>query len=110
MPLKEKPRKCNPKQPPVWTKQSVYKAWVCPGLWKHTGPEQSTGLSFFVLTKLFGEGAGERRMYGVVFKRSQKDKGILLNYCLFCGTSFTKWLGVGESKMVPARKPLRKSA
>ncbi len=61
----------------------------CSLLWETLKPEREVGLSPYVLTKMFNM---ETNLAGVVLKTTLKDKGILLNFCPFCGTNIEAWL------------------
>jgi hypothetical protein len=64
----------------------------CPMLDKLLQVEGEPGFSPYVLTKLWGERAGEKNLAGIQWRPNRKCPPYLLNFCPFCGTSFTAWV------------------
>lgn len=83
------PISCNPETPPADGNEKGWRPWFCWLMWEWLEPEQERGFSPYVLTRLTDF---KRRLVAVVYKRTARDKGIALNFCPFCGTSYERWL------------------
>lgn len=83
--------KCSAKKLPANADKQWEKAF-CPAMDKVLQPELNNGFSPYVLTKLFNERAGERNLAGIIYRRTQKDRPMLLNFCPFCGVKLESWL------------------
>lgn len=88
--LKKRP-KCDSKKQSANAPKTWDRAF-CSGLDSVLEPELSNGFSPYVLTKLWGERAGEKNLAGIIWRPNQKTQPTLLSFCPFCGASFAAWL------------------
>jgi hypothetical protein len=62
----------------------------CSALDESLEPEENArakGLATFVTTN-FGTSPRKRTLYGITFKKAASDRGMILNYCPWCGVKF----------------------
>jgi hypothetical protein len=102
--------RCTKEKAPPNTKERALKNYFCGQLWKNLVLEGDPGFSPFVLTKLWGDRAGERSLAGVQFRLRVKDKPILLRFCPFCGVSFKRWMAPHLKKPRDAQKKVAQQA
>ena len=58
----------------------------CPGLEHVFTEENSKGINPM---RIMDGSTGESRVIGVVFKTTERDKGIMFNHCPFCGADIS---------------------
>lgn len=73
----------------------------CSAMDEVMSPMDEAGISPFMLYKFADQ---KHHLRGVLFKRRQRDRGVLFNFCPFCKVDYRKWLKPSLTKGVPPVK------